>query len=118
METDPMIDGVQMMGILLEEDMTSLSIRVVTQQIEEDNRLETLPVLFVETEVVIFGVVIDVLLERPRAKWTILAECGERDNVKAEILAYQVGSHFPLIGATLDSGSQLFGYHVWSSLSE
>jgi hypothetical protein len=89
-----MIDGIEVVGVLLEEDMTPLSVCVVTEQVEEHNRLEELPVFLVKTEVVILGIVVNILLERTRAIGTIVAERRERDNVKAKCLADQIGSNF------------------------
>src|SRR5215211_2596225 len=94
MKTDPVIDGVKFVRILFKEDMTAFSIGIVAEQIEEHDRLEELPVFVCEAEVMIFGIIIDKLLERTRAVGTILAERGEGDNMKAKRLADEVGGDF------------------------
>ena len=95
MEADPMIDGIEFVRILLEEDMAAFSIGVVAKQIEEGDGLEELLVSICEIEVMIFRIVFDQLLERPRAVGTILAQCGERDDVKTEMLADEVRGDLP-----------------------
>ena len=89
-KTNPMIDGVKLMGVILKEDVTALSISVVAKQIEENDRFEKPPVFISKIKVVIFGIVIDILLERTRSIRTITAERGERDNVKAKRLADKI----------------------------
>src|SRR5215211_811214 len=93
-EADPVIDGVKMMGILLEENVTTFAVGVVAEQVEKDNRFEKLPVCLAEAEVMIFGVVVDILLERPRAKRTVVAQRGKRHDVKAKVLADEIGGDF------------------------
>ena len=83
-ETDPMIDGIEFMRIVLEEDVAAFSVRVVAEQVKEHDGLEELPVLLAEAEVMIFGIVFDELLERTRAIGTVVTERGEWDNVKAK----------------------------------
>jgi hypothetical protein len=82
------------MRILLEEDMTALTVRIVAQDIEKHDRLEELPVLLAEAEKVIFSIVFDELLQRTGAKWTVLAQRGKRDDMQAKVLAYQVRRDF------------------------
>ena len=87
METNPVIDGIQFVRLVLKENVTALSVRVVAEQVEEHDGLEELFVVLGEIEVVIFGVVLDELLERTRAVRAIFTERGERDKVKTETLA-------------------------------
>ena len=100
-ETNPMIDGVEFMRVVLEEDVTAFSVGVVAEQVEEHNGLEELPVSLGEVEVMIFGIVIDELLERTRTVRAIVAECGERDKVKAKRFTDQVRGDFASCEAVL-----------------
>jgi len=93
-ETDPVIDGIKMMCIVLEEDVAALTVGIVAEQVEKHNRFEELPVFIVETKVVVFGVVVNVLLERPRAIRAVVAKRGEWDDMKAKCLTDEVSSHF------------------------
>ena len=89
-KTNPMIDGVKLVCVILKEDVTALSISVVAKQIEEHDRFEKPSVFISKIKVVIFGIVIDILLERTRSIRTIIAECGEWDYVKAKRLADKI----------------------------
>ena len=62
-ETNPMIDGVEFMRVILEEDVTAFSVGVVAEQVEEHDGFEELLISLGEVEVVIFGIVFDELLE-------------------------------------------------------
>jgi hypothetical protein len=89
-ETDAVIDGVKLMRVLLEEDVTAFAVRIVAEDVEEHDRLEALPVILAEAEVMILGIVFDELLERPRAKGTVLTQSGERDDVKAQVFTDKI----------------------------
>jgi len=73
----------------VEEDVTALSVGVVGEQVEEDDGLEALLVIRTEVEVVIVGIVGDVLLERAGAERTV-AQDGEGDEAKTERLAEKI----------------------------
>jgi len=93
-EANPVINGEEFMSAILKKDVPAFSIRVVAEQVEEDDGFEELPVIFGEVEVVIFEIVLDELLERPRAIRTVVAEDRERDKVKAETLADEIRGDF------------------------
>jgi len=93
-EADPVIDGVQFVRILLEEYMTALSIRVVAKYVKQHDGPQELLVFLGEGEVMIFGVVLDHLLERPCPEGTVRAQGGERNDVKAKMLTHQVCGNF------------------------
>ena len=93
-KTDPVIDGVKFMRVILEEDVTAFSVCVVAEQVEEHDRFEELLVFLAEVEVVIFGIVFDELLERTRAIRAVVAQRGERDDVKAKRLADEIRGDF------------------------
>jgi hypothetical protein len=90
-----MIDGKEPVCILLEEDMAAFPVGVVAKDIEKGDRLEELLVLFCEIEIVIFGIVIDQLLEGTSPIGTIIPQRGERNDVKAKMFADEIRSNFP-----------------------
>jgi hypothetical protein len=91
MEADPVIDGEEFMGPVLEENVTALAVGVVDEQVEEGDGFEKWFFLGREVEVVMVRVVRDELLERACAVGTLLAQRRERDNVEAERLTDDVG---------------------------
>src|SRR5215213_2958204 len=91
METDPMIDGIQFVRVILEEDMTAFSVCIIAKQVEEHDGFEQLLVFLGEAEVVIFGIVFDELLEGARAIRTVITQRGEGDDVKTKRLADEIG---------------------------
>ncbi len=97
-----MIYGEEFVRILFKEDVPTFSIRVIAEEVEEDNGLEELLVVFGEVEVVIFGIVFNELLEGARAVGTVVAQHRERDKVKAEAFADEIRRHFT-------SGQRVFG---------
>src|SRR6476659_3896134 len=82
------------MCTILEEDVTALAVGVVAEQVEEHDRLEKLPVFVAETEIVVFGIVVNVLLERSCAIRAVVAERGERDDMKVKRLTDEIGGNF------------------------
>lgn len=93
-EADPMIYGEEFVRTLFKEDVPAFAIRVITEQVEEHDGLEELTVVCSEVEVVIFDVIFDELLERPRAVGTVVAQDRERDKVEAETFADKICRHF------------------------
>ena len=88
-----MIDGEELMRVVLKENVTALAVGIVDEQIKENNGFEEEFIFFGESEVMIVGIVVNELLERARAVRTVLAQDGERDNVKAEPLADDIRSN-------------------------
>ena len=68
-----MIYGEEFVRTLFEEDVPALAICVITEQVEEHDGFEELPVVYGEVEVVIFDVIFNELLERTRAVGTVVA---------------------------------------------
>ncbi len=93
-EADAMVNGVEAVFVCRKEDVTALAVGVVDEQVKEGDGLEEQFVFGGEVEVVVVGVVFDVLLERAGAEGTVLTERGERDDVKAKRLADEVGGDF------------------------
>ena len=89
-----MIDGIKLMGTVLEENMTTFAVRVVTEHIKEHNGLKELFIFFAKTEVVVLGIIVDILLEGSRTIRTIIAQSGKGDNMKTKCFAHQVGGNF------------------------
>ena len=56
-ETDPVIDGKELMFIRRKEDMPALAVSVVHEQVEERNRFQEQFIFGREVEVVIIGIV-------------------------------------------------------------
>ena len=84
-ETDAMIDRIEFMRAIFKENVTAFAVGIVAEQVEKHNRLQQLFILFAEIEVMIFGIVLDVLLERTGTVRTVGAD-SKRDEVKAERL--------------------------------
>jgi hypothetical protein len=82
-----MIDGEEVMSISLEENVTAFAVGVVDEQVKEGDGFEKQFFFGREGEVMMVGIVFDELLERARAVGAVLAQDGERDNVKAKLLA-------------------------------
>lgn len=93
-EADAMIYGEEFVGILFKEYVPTLAVCVIAEHVEEDHRFEKLPVILGEVEVMIFGIVFDKLLEGARTVGAIVAQHGERDQVKTETLTNKIRSHF------------------------
>jgi len=89
-----MIYGEEFVRTLFEEDVPALAICVITEQVEEHDGFEELPVVYGEVEVVIFDVIFNELLERTRAVGTVVAQDRERDKVEAETFADEIRRHF------------------------
>ncbi len=85
-ETDAMIDRIEFMRAIFKENVTAFAVGIVAEQVEKHNRLQQLFILFAEIEVMIFGIVLDVLLERTGTVRTVGAQYGKRDEVKAQRL--------------------------------
>ncbi len=112
MKTNPVVNDIEPMCAFLEQDVTAFSVRVVAQCIEEDNGLEKLLVCFRETEVMIFGVVVDQLLKGTGTVRTLVAQCSERNDVKTKILADEVCGDFAARQAVLRKiPKRLFAAH-------
>src|SRR5689334_15958689 len=94
MKTNPVIDGIKVMGVILEEDVTALAVGVVAEQVEKHDRFKELPVFIAEVEVVIFGIIVDVLLQGASPVGTIITERGERNDTEAKRLTEEIGSNF------------------------
>ncbi len=82
------------MATILEENMTTLTVGVVTEHIKEHDGLQELFIFFAKTEVVVFRVIVDILLEWPGAIGTVVAQGGKRDNMKTKRLTNQVWGNF------------------------
>ena len=89
-ETDAVIDRIEFMRAVFKENVTAFAVGVVAEQVEKHNRLQQLFIFFAEIEVMIFGIVLDVLLERTGTVRTVGAQHGKRDKVKAQRLAGHV----------------------------
>jgi hypothetical protein len=93
-EAQAVVDGEEMPGALLDQDVAALAVGVVGEKVEQHHAAEPVAVGLAEGEVVVFGVVLDELLQRAGAVGAILAQDGEGDDAPAQRLADQPGSHF------------------------
>ena len=78
------------------EDMPAFTVSVIAEKVKEDDGLKEFLVFIRKVEVVIFGVIFNILLERTRAVWTILAERRERDKVETETFTDDICGNFTL----------------------
>ena len=62
MEAYPVIDGVELMAAIFKENVTAFAVRVVSEDVKENDRAEFLFIFDAEIEVVIFDIVLNILL--------------------------------------------------------
>src|SRR5581483_9301922 len=89
-KTNPVINRVEFVCAIFKENVTALAVGVVAQHIEKGDRLEALFIFVAEVEVMIFGIIFDVLLERAGTVRTVFAQSGERHDAQPERLTHQI----------------------------
>lgn len=96
METQSVINQPHFVRPFFDDDMAALTVGIVAQQVEEHDGSQACFVFVAEVEVVIVGIVLDVLLDGTRAIGPILTQRGIGHEVPAKRLADQVSSHFAM----------------------
>jgi len=94
MEAQAVINQVELAGAFLNQDMAALAVGIVDQQVEKHHRAQAFQISWFKIEIMIVGVMVNILLKRAETERAIPQE-RERHHTEAQRLADQIGAHFP-----------------------